>query len=259
MKLALIQFDIVFGKPKDNYSKVEHLIEKAMIEQPDVIVLPEMWTTGYDLSRLDAIADKEGMETKKQMAALAHHYSVHIVAGSIAQQSQGKVYNTSFAFNREGKCISEYQKVHLFRLMDEEKFLHAGDQKEVFTLEAMPSATVICYDIRFPEWIRTHMLAGAHCLFVPAEWPTPRIEHWRTLLLSRAIENQAFVVACNRVGSDPKNAFGGHSMVIDPWGDILAEAGDQEEILFATIDPERVKEIRQTIPIYEDRRPDLYE
>ncbi|MEM1506410.1 nitrilase-related carbon-nitrogen hydrolase, partial [Domibacillus sp. 8LH] len=124
-------------------------------------------------------------------------------------------------------------------LMDEEEHLVEGSENGIFELAGAKSAGVICYDIRFPEWIRTHMLDNTKVLYVVAEWPAKRIDHWKALLISRAIENQCYVVACNRVGADPNNQFGGHSMVIGPWGEILEEADDQETILYSELDVEQ--------------------
>lgn len=256
--VSLIQFDVSYGNPEKNKNKVANLIGKAMERKPDIIVLPELWTTGYDLTRLDEIADENAEDTEKFIGDMARQYEVNIVAGSVAKKTNENVTNTMFTFDRSGAVVSEYSKVHLFRLMDEEKYLTAGDSKGLFTLEDFPCASAICYDIRFSEWIRVQTLKGAGVLFVPAEWPAPRTDHWRTLLLSRAIENQCFVVACNRVGNDPKNEFGGHSIIIGPWGEIIAEAGDHEEILHGEIDINEVEEIRKKIPVFEDRRPDLY-
>lgn len=260
LSIALIQFDIVFGNPEANKKKVLEKVEqaKAASVNLDVIVLPELWTTGYDLTRLDTIADDGGHETIDFISDLAIKHHVTFVAGSIAKRSDGKVLNTTLVINSDGAVIAEYEKIHLFGLMNEDKYLAAGSRMGLFNLGDVKSANVICYDIRFPEWVRKHTVNGAEIVFVPAEWPTPRIDHWRALLVSRAIENQSFVVACNRVGQDPNNDFGGHSMVIDPWGTVLAEAGDDEEILYAEIDPSMVKEIREIIRIFDDRRPELY-
>ncbi len=258
IRFALLQMDIVFGEPDPNFKKAKQLIEKAMEKKPDVLVLPELWTTGYDLERLDQIADKDGLRTKAFFSELANHYSVNIIGGSVAIQKTDGVYNTLLAFNREGTCIKEYAKVHLFRLMREEQFLQPGKDESLFELEGLPASGMICYDIRFPEWLRVHALKGSGLFIVPAEWPTPRIDHWRTLLISRAIENQSFVVACNRVGRDPENAFGGHSLVISPWGEVLAEAAGDEEILISDIEPDTLADFRSRIPVFEDRRPKLY-
>ncbi|THE09685.1 carbon-nitrogen family hydrolase [Bacillus timonensis] len=259
LKIACIQYDIQFGKPQENFDLISIEIEKTMNQDaPDVIVLPELWTTGYDLTRLDEIADDHGNETYAFIGDLAKKYSVNIVAGSIAKKTEHGVTNTMFVFNREGEIISEYSKLHLFQLMDEHLYLQAGEAKGAFTIETIPAAGVICYDIRFPEWIRAHTSSGAEILFVVAEWPLPRLEHWRTLLLSRAIENQCYVVACNSVGSNPDNVFGGHSMIIDPWGTIIAEADTESTTLIGEIDLSKVQEVRKQIPIFQDRRPDFY-
>ncbi|TLS38302.1 carbon-nitrogen family hydrolase [Pseudalkalibacillus caeni] len=258
LKIALIQYDIVFGNPEKNFRNMESKIEETLENKPDIIVLPELWTTGYDLTRLDEIADKNGEKTRGFISALAKKHRVNIVAGSIAKQKEDKVTNTMLVFNRDGELVHEYSKVHLFRLMDEEKYLISGNTTGAFTLEDVPCAGFICYDIRFPEWIRLHAVEGAKVLFVPAEWPEPRTDHWRSLLISRAIENQCYVVACNRAGRDLANEFAGHSMIIGPWGEIIAESGLEETILYGEIEPEEVEKIRKKIPVFEDRRTDLY-
>jgi omega-amidase len=258
-KIAVIQMDLAFGNPEANFAKAKERIAEAAGQGADVIVLPELWTTGYDLNRLDEIADPEGRETSSLISELARKHSVHIVAGSVAARTGEGVANTLLVFDKHGNLAGRYGKAHLFRLMDEEKHLVAGNTAGLFRLDGVSCAGVICYDIRFPEWIRKLALAGAQVLFVPAEWPLPRLAHWRTLLTARAIENQCYVVACNRAGSDPANTFAGHSMIIDPWGETVAEAGEEETLLFGEIDTDLVPEIRSRIPVFEDRRPELYE
>lgn len=258
-KVACLQIDLVFGNPEANIETVKKEIEKiAAAEKPDVIVLPELWTTGYDLTRLDEIADPDGTNTMAFVSSLAKTYEVHIVAGSVAKKTESGVTNTMYIFNRHGELIHEYSKLHLFKLMDEHLYLNGGTEKGLFQLDGLQSAGVICYDIRFPEWIRVHTTQGAEILYVVAEWPLPRLHHWKSMLISRAIENQCFVVACNRSGSDPKNEFAGHSMIIDPWGEILAEAGTEQTSITAVLQMEKVKEIRKQIPIFKDRLPHFY-
>ncbi|MBD8067432.1 carbon-nitrogen family hydrolase [Bacillus sp. PS06] len=261
VKVALIQLDIAFGQPFKNIKSVEDKIVNLMIqeEKPDVIVLPELWTTGYDLTRLDELADIDGKETIELMSHLAKKYDVNIIAGSIAKGSEQGVTNTMFVFDRSGSLSGEYSKLHLFQLMDEHHYLQPGQEKGLFEIDGVPSAGLICYDIRFPEWIRAHTTRGAEVIFVVAEWPLPRLNHWKALLISRAIENQCYVVACNRAGQDPNNTFAGHSLIIDPWGEILAEADREESILEGTLELEKVKYVRKQIPIFQDRRPTFYE
>ena len=258
MRISLIQMDIAFGNPEANYSIAETKIREAASGGSDCLILPELWTTGYDLTRLKETADPEGEITKRFIAAFAKEYNINIIAGSIALMKPDGITNSMLVFDRLGELVGQYSKLHLFGLMNEHLYLKSGEAKGLFTLDGVPSAGVICYDIRFPEWIRAHMTQGAEVLFVSAEWPLQRLSHWRALLISRAIENQCYVVACNRTGSDPANIFAGHSLIIDPWGDIVTEASEGEEIISGEIDLDKVRLVRQQIPIFADRRPHLY-
>ncbi|WP_433957662.1 carbon-nitrogen family hydrolase [Cytobacillus horneckiae] len=260
MKVACLQMDISFGKPSENYKAVEDFIHEVCQSEakPDIIVLPEMWTTGYDLTNLNHSADHEGIETVEFLKQLALKYHVHIVGGSVATKANEQLLNTMISVDKKGTHVQNYGKLHLFKLMDEHKYLAAGSEKGSFILDGEKLAGVICYDIRFPEWIRAHVLEGAKAVFVVAEWPSQRLDHWRTLLQARAIENQCFIIACNRVGSDPNNDFAGHSMIIDPWGKILAEGGDRKESVEAVIDLSEVDKVREIIPIFSDRKPEYY-
>ncbi len=261
LQIVLIQSDIQIGNPDANRKHMQLLIKQAMENNPnaEIIVLPEMWNTGYALSEIHELADDQGKIEREWLQKYAAQYKVNIVAGSISEKVDGQIYNSMYIFNKEGKEVARYAKMHLFRLMDEEKYLASGEEPVTFTFDGNWTAGAsICYDIRFPELGRTLALNGAKVLFVPAEWPHPRLHHWRTLLMARAIENQMYVVSCNRVGVSKEAHFFGHSMIIDPWGEIVAEGGDQEEILTGTIDPALVDEVRGRIPVFEDRRPNLY-
>ncbi|SDK29465.1 carbon-nitrogen family hydrolase [Sediminibacillus albus] len=255
---ALIQMDIAFGNPERNFQQAEKMIREAAANNITTVVLPELWTTGYDLTRLEDIADDNASRSTSFLGKLASELHINIVAGSVAKRVDHQTSNTLLVFNRKGELIKQYSKAHLFRLMDEEKHLVEGNSDGKFVLDDEKSAAVICYDIRFPEWIRTHMLDNTQVLYVVAEWPKQRIDHWRALLISRAIENQCFVIACNRAGSDPNNQFGGQSMIIGPWGEVIAEASEEETILYGAVDLDEVEKIRSTIPIFTDRRPDMY-
>ncbi|MGG1311129.1 carbon-nitrogen family hydrolase [Cohnella laeviribosi] len=267
LRLALIQMHIEAGVPDANFERLERLLEKAAAAapKPDVILVPEMWNTGYALDRIGELADPEGARTQAFVSGFCRRHGIHVIAGSIAnlraggQEKPDRVTNTLYAFDRGGRLTAEYSKIHLFQLMDEHLHLQAGDRIGRFSLEGTDAGAMICYDIRFPELARKLALDGAKVLFVPAEWPHPRLHHWRTLLQARAIENQMYVVACNRVGTSGTTAFFGHSMVVDPWGEIVAEAGEEETILTADIDLALVDEVRGRIPVFADRRPALYE
>ncbi|WP_274364655.1 carbon-nitrogen family hydrolase [Paenibacillus thermotolerans] len=261
MRVSLVQMDIKIGEPEANRSRALELMEQAVSGEPkpDCIILPEMWNTGYALEVIEKIADRGGEATKAAFSEFARKHRVNIVAGSVADvREDGKVANTIYVFDREGRVVSDYSKLHLFRLMEEEKYLAAGERAGSFELEGTPAGMMICYDIRFPELSRSLALGGAKVLFVPAEWPHPRLHHWRTLLMARAIENQMYVVACNRVGTSRGTEFFGHSMVIDPWGEIIVEGGEEETILTAELQLSETDRVRRTIPVFEDRRPEMY-
>ncbi|MFI2855679.1 carbon-nitrogen family hydrolase [Paenibacillus sp. JSM ZJ436] len=261
VNIALIQADIQIGEPTANFQHIKKLMETALSEgqKPDILVLPEMWNTGYALERIHELADPDGRQARELLSSFAKRHQVHIVGGSVAEKKNGQIYNTMYVYDAAGEQKAMYSKIHLFRLMDEEKHLSAGDQAVVFDLQpGFTAGASICYDVRFPELSRTLALKGAQVLFVPAEWPNPRLHHWRTLLTARAIENQMYVVACNRVGTSGDTSFFGHSMIIDPWGDIVVEGSEEEGILRGALNPALTDEVRTRIPVFEDRRPGLY-
>lgn len=259
MKIACVQMNIAFGEPEKNFEAAQKYIKEAAKAQVDVIVLPEMWNTGYALNQLGEIADVNGEKTKQLLAQNAKQFGVNIVGGSVSTKKDDGFFNTMYVANRAGDIIAEYDKVHLFKLMDEHLFINAGKSSNVFEIDGVTCGGVICYDLRFPEWIRTHVLKEAKVMFIPAEWPKPRIDHWQLLLQARAIENQCFIVAVNRVGSDPNNEFNGHSMVVAPWGELLIKNQSSEGIYYADLDLAEVDRVRKTIPIFQDRRPELYD
>ncbi|HSJ37582.1 MAG TPA: carbon-nitrogen family hydrolase [Planococcus sp. (in: firmicutes)] len=257
MKIACVQMDIEFGKPDVNFQRVAKYLAEAAENGADTIVLPEMWNTGYALTELDELADSNG-RTLEFLKGFAKEHGVNIVGGSVSTKKEDGFYNTMYVVNREGELVNEYDKAHRFGLMDEHIHLEEGQSLGTFTLEDTVCGGVICYDIRFPEWIRAQALNGAKLIFVPAEWPAARIDHWRVLLQARAIENQCFIVASNRVGSDPNNEFGGSSMIIAPWGEIRMDMKMEEGIGYAELDLAEVEEVRKRIPVFEDRRVNMY-
>lgn len=258
MKVALVQWDIKKGNFKENAQKLCQLAEQAAKTQPDVIVLPEMWNISYALTELEHLADKDGAESFTLLSKLAKKYRIPIVGGSVATKREGQFFNTAYTADADGSLINQYDKVHLFGLMAEDQYLSAGQSDSQFIIAGHPASQVICYDIRFPEWVRKQMATGSEILFVSAQWPKERAFQWKVLLQARAIENQAFVVAVNRVGQEGSEGFGGGSLVIDPLGQILLEAGETEGVYTAEIDLEQVKKVRGQIPVFADRRTDLY-
>lgn len=266
LKVSILQMDVAFGEPEENRKKAERMLKEALKVKvkPDIVLLPEMWNTSYALERLSDIADRNGSPTIEWLKKVAKENGINIIAGSIADirssESDGipKVYNTAYAINRNGEVVARYDKVHRFRLMGEEKYFSPGEKAVTFELDGINCGIAICYDIRFPEFIRKIALLGAKILFVPAQWPKPREMHWRLLNIVRAIENQFFVVGANRVGREGKAEFPGCSIVVDPWGEVLLEADEREGVFEAVIDLSAVEQVRKRIPVFEDRRPDVY-
>ncbi|SFS58972.1 carbon-nitrogen family hydrolase [Marininema halotolerans] len=258
MRISLIQMDVSFGDPIRNWQRVEQRVSQAVAQEgSNWVVLPELWNTGYDLTRFEKIADRG--ELPEKLAMLAKQHQIYLVAGSIGEKEGEQFYNSSYIFSPEGRIVTRYRKVHLFRLMEEEKVLTAGKRDgALFPLGDDWGGLMICYDLRFPEFTRSLAIQGAKILFVVAEWPHPRLNHWRLLNQARAIENQMVIVAVNRVGTDPNNQFCGHSMVIDPWGEILVEGDEQEGIYTTDVDLSQVTTVRKKIPVFEDRMPDCY-
>lgn len=259
MKVACMQMDMKFGCPEINFLHAEKLICEAAKEQPDVLVLPETWNTGFfPKENLTSLCCKDGDAVKSHIGILAKKLGINIVAGSVSNVRNGKVYNTAFVFNRDGACIASYDKTHLFTPMGEDKYYTCGDHLCSFTLDGVKCGIIICYDLRFPEMIRKLALQGLDMLFVVSQWPKERTFHLRTLTTARAIENQMFVVCCNSCGTAEETIYGGNSAVIDPFGKTLALAGENEEIISAACDMQILSNIRRSIPVFRDRRPDIY-
>ena len=258
MKISCLQMDMLLGRVEENFTHAEKLIKQAMAEKPDVIVLPEAWNTGFFPENVKDLADRDGAQTKETIGALAKEFAVNIVAGSVSNVREGKLYNTGFVFNREGQCVAEYDKTHLFSPMGEDAVFTPGDHLCRFTLDGVSCGVIICYDIRFPELTRTMTVPGLDMLFVVAQWPNARTHHLRSLCVARAIENQMFLVCCNSCGTAGKITHGGNSSVVDPWGETLCLAGEGEQIVSADCDLQILENIRSTIRVFRDRRPELY-
>ena len=259
MKVACLQMDMLLAKPEENFSHATELVKRAMKDKPDVLVLPETWNTGFfPKENLPALCDRDGSRARQVFGALAEHYQVNIVAGSVSNVRGGKVYNTAMVFDRTGVCIASYDKTHLFTPMGEDNYYTPGDRLCSFNLDGVKCGLIICYDVRFPELTRSLTVPGLDMLFVVSQWPKVRTFHLRSLTTARAIENQMFLVCCNSCGTAGQTVYGGNSAIIDPWGETVALAGETEEILTADCDLQILTNIRGSIPVFRDRRPSLY-
>ena len=259
MRVSAIQMDMKFADPAYNFKHAEELIREAAASKPDVIVLPETWNTGFfPKENLKELSDKDGAAVKDMCSALARELNVNIVAGSVSNVKNDKVYNTAYVFDRQGACLAAYDKTHLFTPMGEHEHYAAGDHLTTFSLDGHKCGLLICYDLRFPELFRTLALQGVELLLLPAQWPAARRYHWETLTAARAIENQFFLAACNSCGTTGETVFGGASRILGPRGELLAAAGGGEEIVTAALDFSVLAEVRNSINVFHDRRPELY-
>ncbi|MDZ4186175.1 MAG: carbon-nitrogen family hydrolase [Desulfuromonadales bacterium] len=255
LKVAAVQFNIRLGDIEANWQSAEQGLRSVAAQGAKLAVLPEMWSSGYDYRQLAELAmHTPGILTK--LRALSAELGLTIV-GSLAEPDGDKVCNTAWVID-QGEIIGKYRKLHLFSTMGEDRFLHAGDQYLVVDTSVGRLGIAICYDLRFPELFRRMALDGAEIICLPAEWPKPRQEHWRTLLRARAIENQLFVVAANCCGVQGKLDFFGMSLLLSARGEVLAEAGEIATCLVAEFDFAEMAEYRQQIPCFRDRRPEIY-
>ena len=240
-----LQFDIQSGDIGSNLSSVRKGLEKIVAATPTVspgiIVLPELWATGFAYEKLPELTEKIP-EILKNLVELAAKHKLYI-AGSLPEQNENSYFNTLFITGPNG-VSGTYRKQHLFSPMAEESFFSSGTKPLPVQTSLGPVAGLVCYDLRFPESLRTQTALGADLLVISAQWPASRIGHWRVLIQARAIENQMFVAASNRCGTTGDTIFGGHSMIVGPDGTILLEAGAEEACGGTMIDPAQVSSAR---------------
>lgn len=257
-KAAAVQPNMVAGDPEHNVKAAVRLTIKALRAGAKLIVLPELFITGFDYDCIRGLPQRFTDDCLRELRRLACEGGAVIVAGSVTVKKRGKtsgIYNTSHIIGPDGRTKASYSKMHMFSLMDEDAHLTPGVKPALANTRFGKVAPCICFDIRFPEVARRAALMGAQILAVPAEFPRPRLDVWRTLLKARAIENQFFVIAANRVGSDGTGRFFGHSAIIGPTGEMFAEAGEDEEVLLARIDLAEVDAAREALPCLDRINP----
>ncbi|AIJ14797.1 carbon-nitrogen family hydrolase [Streptomyces violaceoruber] len=255
MRASLIQIAV----NEDETVEARRVRAAALVREQagaDLVVLPELWTTGaFAFEEFDAAAEPLRGPTYEAMAKAASDAGVWLHAGSVPERGpDGRLYNTSLVFSPAGDLTASYRKIHRFGF-DKGEAVLMGAGREPVTVR-LPDTTLgvaTCYDLRFPELFRSLVDAGAEILVVPAGWPERRRAHWTLLARARAVENQAFVLACGTAGTHAGVPQAGHSIVVDPWGEVLAEAGADEEVLAVEFDPERVARTREQFPALKDR------
>ena len=242
-KIALAQMNVEYGNSQKNVTVAKHFINSAIEQKCDLVILPELWSTGFDYPHLEAHAEQNFLLIT-YLQELAKSSKITICGSFI--EKQGNYFYNSFNAIQPNIPKTRYFKNHLFRLMHEDKYFTAGEGSVPFKSTLGLTSMSICYDLRFPELFLDMRLHGAEVFLLSAHWPLARINHWDVLLQARAIENQAYMIAVNSVGQSGKDIYGGHSTLIAPDGEIICRAPADEEGLFvAEIDPGKVKTLRE--------------
>jgi len=242
MQILLLQFNVK-AEPKENIEKVVDLVgEKTGV----TVVLPELFTTGFRYDLIDSLGGSH-VEILKELPA------GNTYIGSIPRFIDGNKYNSFFVHDDNG-TIFPYDKVHLFPLMEEPDHFDSGDKPGMFDVEGGKAGCMVCFDLRFPELARKYFFEKVKVIFVPTQWPMARREHLVALTKARAIENQCYMVMCNAVGEIGGVDFAGSSCIVDPWGQIVAQASlDNDESLTAILNFDEVDAVRERIPV--DKSP----
>lgn len=256
MKVHAIQLRTDLTEPiEERVERAADLV--AAQRRADLVILPELWVQGgFAFEQFAKTAqDIDGPAvTAMRNAAVASGIWLH--AGSmVIRSADGSLRNTALMIAPDGSIIAQYAKRHLFGFAGgETTVLKAGDDFVTVDLPWFRAGLSTCYDVRFPEMYRSLLDLGCEAFLIPSAWPERRIAHWSLLIRARAVENQAFVIACNGVGRQGDVDLGGRSAIIDPWGVVLAEGGSEEEVLIAEIDSKLVAKTREVFPVLKDRR-----
>jgi len=249
LKFALVQFAPFFENKKATADYLQQLLGR--IELPvDLIVFPELTLTGFTM-RSQKFAENMEQDSVRFFASLAGQYKAHIFAGFI-EQAGSVFYNTLIHLNPEGQVAAKYHKIHPFSFSGENRHYAAGTEPVITRIDKFRIGLSVCYDLRFPELFRFYARERVHIIIDIANWPHSRIDHWRTLLKARSIENQCYVIGVNRIGQDKKNEYRGCSCVFAPFGDIVSQAGENEEIITGTVSLARVTEVQSNYPFLND-------
>ncbi|VFA96906.1 carbon-nitrogen family hydrolase [Nocardia cyriacigeorgica] len=259
MKVALAQIASPDSEtPAHRLERVRGLLREFSADA-DLIVLPELWRVGYNhFGDYRAAAESLDGPTVQILQAIARDRRCYLHAGTLVEQAEGdKLRNTAVLIDPDGRITHHYSKIHVFGYQSlEAELLLPGQHIQVSDTAFGAAAATTCYDLRFPGLWTELVRAGAEMVIVPAAWPKARLAHWRLLTSARAVDNQVFVLACNAVGTHGGVELGGHSRIVDPWGDVIAEAGADEGITLAEIDPTAVERTRAEFPVLADRLDD---
>ncbi len=254
MKIALIQLNIAWEDKERNLERADFFIRKAASESCDLVVLPEMFNTGFSMN-ISEIGEEIDGETASFLSKCAKKEEINIIGGfPVKKRGCQRGLNMAVAFDRKGMCLAGYSKLHPFSFAGEDSFYQAGDETVIFNLEGIQSSIFICYDLRFPEVFRS-VAKKVHALYVIANWPSVRRDHWVTLLKARAVENQCFVIGVNRTGTDGNGLdYPGASYIFGPLGETICQGNEKDEFITEEIDPSIVAKVREQFPFLKDMR-----
>lgn len=268
IKIAAIQMSTVADK-MENVRTVKTYLEKIKDENPDFVILPEMFCCPYQTENFPIYAEKEGGPVWQQLSGYAKQYGIYLIGGSMPEKdAEGNVYNTSYIFDREGKQIGKHRKVHLFDIdvkggqtFKESDTLTAGDSDTVFDTEFGKIGVMLCFDISFPELSRMMVNDGVKVIFVPAAFNmTTGPAHWELSFRTRALDNQIYMVGCAPARDVSAGYISwGHSIVTDPWGRVTGMLDENEGILLAELDMDYEEQVREELPLLKSRRKDIYQ
>lgn len=258
LSISLAQIKITPGNLSENVQRAVSLIHAAITAGSEMVILPELWSSGYQLKDRYTVS-RANLEILKSLKSIANQHHIWI-GGSLVEQKGDDFFNSFFLINPDHAIDFKYQKTHLFKPMKEDLWFSPGEQAVSFQSPWGQIGLAICYDLRFPELFRRYALDGVKICLISAEWPLSRIEHWKVLVQARAIENQYFVAAVNCVGKSNTETFGGNSLIVAPDGRILAMGGqDEEEMVTADLVLSDLAKLRASFPVLSDRRPDVYD
>jgi predicted amidohydrolase len=253
MRLYAVQHDIVWEDKPANFARVADLLTAAQPAPGSLIVLEEMFATGFS-KNLAITQEAAGGESEAFLRQLAAQYQCCVVAGIVGCGTHGLGRHEALVIGADGNELARYVKMQPFTGGGEGTVHEAGTQVLTFDFGELKIAPLVCYDLRFPELARDAIRQGAEVLVYIASWPIKRAQHWVTLLQARAMENLAWVVGVNRCGSDPEFTYPGRTLVVDPHGNIIADAADREGVLVADLLPQVVTEWRAQFPALRDMR-----
>jgi predicted amidohydrolase len=256
MHVYCVQLNSAWENKNESFARARRLLAHTRIEKDSLILLPEMFATGFSMN-VNKIAEEPNGPTHQFLAAIARETHSTVLGGLVRKNPDGKGANRCLVISPTGITLADYAKLHPFTFGEEAKHYAAGNDLLTVPLNAFTACPTICYDLRFPELYRRAVKQGATLITCIASWPIQRESHWLALLQARAIENQCYVAGCNRTGSDPHHTYGGRSLIIDPKGQIIADAGKDERIISAEIDLHALQTYRHAFPALQDIRSDL--